>query len=182
MDSGLSRRASAAPYAPAHTLVPRYGRIHRQVHTQAGSTATRDPQPIRSFMSLHRMVRPHTTSHAASHPPARGFLRVQPCAFTRYDSRGVKRAKRYSPCPRTRGSFCRVAEVKRNALVARRHAAVAKRSVGSPKARLSNGTKCSRIAPLSRARARARLRDTYTGSVSFSDVIRKTNRDEEKRR
>lgn len=92
---------------PACLGVRSYARRHRhttQVHTQAGSTATHDPQPIRSFMSLHRMVRPHTTSHAASRM-------CVPAATVRISSRGLCNTR-----VETRAEFARVKRAKRDPL------------------------------------------------------------------
>lgn len=79
MDSGLSSRAAS------------YGRHTTQVHVQAGSTATHDPQPILSARS-HVPPPCGTTSHDLAHAASRGhgFL---PAAL--YLTR-VKRAKRDS--------------------------------------------------------------------------------------
>ena len=54
-----------------------------QVHTQAGSTATHDPQPIRSFISLHHVVRPHTTSHLPLLAASASASPRQVCEFLR---------------------------------------------------------------------------------------------------
>lgn len=79
MDSGLSSRAAS------------YDRHTTQVHVQAGSTATHDPQPILSARS-HVPPPCGTTSHDLAHAASRehGFL---PAAL--YLTR-VKRAKRDS--------------------------------------------------------------------------------------
>lgn len=79
VDSGLSSRAAS------------YGRHTTQVHAQAGSTATHDPQPILSARS-HVPPPCGTTSHDLAHAASRerGFLRVA-LYLTR-----VERAKRDS--------------------------------------------------------------------------------------